>query len=69
MQVSMCNSKPISVRVDRASATEMVNSGLIPSRVKLKTRKIGTVITQLCNCQLEEQREASKMRGKLIGRW
>ena len=69
MQVSMCNSKPIRVRVDREFATEMVNSGLTPSRVKLKTRKIRTVITQLCNCQLEGQCEASKMRGKLIGRW
>ena len=33
--------KPISGRVDRASATETVDLGSIPSRVKLKTAKIG----------------------------
>ena len=32
---------PISGRVDRASATEMVDSGSIPSRVKSKTITIG----------------------------
>ena len=32
---------PISGRVDRASATEAVDSGLIPGRVKTKTIKIG----------------------------
>ena len=32
---------PISGRVDRASATEAVDSGLIPGRVKPKTIKIG----------------------------
>ena len=32
--------KPISGRVDRASATEAVNSGSIPGRVKPKTIKI-----------------------------
>ena len=31
----------ISGRVDRASATEAVDSGLIPGRVKSKTIKIG----------------------------
>ena len=33
--------QPISGRVDRASATEAVDSGSIPSRVKPKTVKIG----------------------------
>ena len=32
--------EPISGRVDRASTTEMVDSGSIPDRVKPKTRKI-----------------------------
>ena len=32
---------PICGRMDRASATEMVDSGSIPSRVKPKTIKIG----------------------------
>ena len=33
--------EPISGRVDRASSTEAVDSGLIPGRVKPKTKKIG----------------------------
>ena len=33
--------EPISGRVDRASATEAVDTGSIPSRVKPKTIKIG----------------------------
>ena len=33
--------KPISGRVDRATASETVDSGSIPGRVKPKTRKIG----------------------------
>ena len=33
--------QPISGRVDRASATEMVDTGSIPGRVKSKTIKIG----------------------------
>ena len=33
--------KPISGRVDRASATEAVDLASIPGRVKPKTRKIG----------------------------
>ena len=33
--------KPISGRVDRASATEAVVTDLIPGRVKPKTAKIG----------------------------
>ena len=33
--------KPISGRVDRASATEAVDSGSIPGRVKPKTINIG----------------------------
>ena len=38
---ALCTSQPISGRVDRAPATETVDSGLIPSRVKPKTIKIG----------------------------
>ena len=33
---------PISGQVDKAYATEMVDSGSIPGRVKPKTRKIGS---------------------------
>ena len=33
--------QPISGRVDRASATEAVDSGSIPGRIKSKTIKIG----------------------------
>ena len=33
--------EPISGRVDRASATETINTGSIPGRVKAKTRTIG----------------------------
>ena len=33
--------KPISGRVDRASATEAIDSGSIPGQVKPKTIKIG----------------------------
>ena len=35
------NNQSISGRVDRASATETVDLGSIPGRVKPKTRKIG----------------------------
>ena len=35
------NNKPISGRVNRASATEAVDLGSIPGRVKPKTLKIG----------------------------
>ena len=38
---SLRNFKPISIRVDRASATEAVDTGSIPGRVKPKTIKIG----------------------------
>ena len=33
--------EPLSGRVDRASATETIDAGSIPVRVKPKTRKIG----------------------------
>ena len=36
-----CIFEPISGRVDRASATEAVDTGSIPGRVKPKIRKIG----------------------------
>ena len=35
------NLQPISARVDRAAATEAVDSSLIPGRVKPKTIKTG----------------------------
>ena len=38
---SLIRSEPISGRVDRASATETVDSGSIPGRVIPKTIKIG----------------------------
>ena len=37
----ICNTIPISGRVDRASATETVDSGWFSGRVKPKTIKIG----------------------------
>ena len=40
-KVEVTSSKSISGRVDRASATEAVDSGSIPGRVKPKTIKIG----------------------------
>ena len=39
---SQPQAKPITDRVDRASATETVDSGSIPDRVKPKTTKICT---------------------------
>ena len=38
---TLMSEQPISGRVDRASATEAVDSGSVPSRVKPKTIKIG----------------------------
>ena len=41
IQLLLSFKEPISGRVDRASATEAVDSGSIPGRVKPKTIKIG----------------------------
>ena len=41
MDLTLIYSDTISGRVDRASATEAVDSGSIPGRVKPKTIKIG----------------------------
>ena len=57
---------PISGRVDRASATETVDSGSIPSRIKPKTMKIGIHSFLLDVQQLKEQCEASTVCGRQV---
>ena len=61
--------KLISGRVDRASATEAVDSGSIPGRVKPKTVTIGIHSFMLDVQQLKGQCEASIVCGRQIGRW
>ena len=41
LELQLGYTKPISVRVDRASAAETIDLGSIPNRVKPKTVKIG----------------------------
>ena len=45
-------SKPTSDRVDKASATETVNTGSIPGRAKPKIRKVGFFIYPPPDAQL-----------------
>ena len=61
--------QPISGRVDRASATETVDLGLIPGRVKPKTIKIGIHSFLLDVQQLKGQYEANAVCGRQVGRW
>ena len=61
--------EPISGRVDRASATEAVDTGSIPGRVKPKTIKIGIHSFPLDVQQLKGQCEASIVCGRQMGRW
>ena len=60
---------PISGRVDRASATETVDSGSIPGRVKPRTVKFVFTASLLDVQQLKGQCEASTAYGRQVGRW
>ena len=63
------NLYPISGRVDRASATEAVDTGSIPGRVKPKTIKLVFTASLLDVQQLKGQCEASIVCGRQMGRW
>ena len=60
---------PIGSRVDRVSATETVDSGSIPGRVKPKTKKLILTAFLLDVQQLKGQCEASTVCGKQVDRW
>ena len=60
---------PISGRVDRASATDSVDSGSIPGRVKPKTLKLVFTASLLDVQQLKGQCKASAVCGRQVGRW
>ena len=60
---------PISGRVDRASATEAVDSDSIPGRVKPKTIKLEFTAFLLDVQQPKGQCEASAVCGRQVGRW
>ena len=66
-EVSQIN-RSISSRVDRASATETVDSGSITGRVKLKTIKIDIQSFPAWRSALKGQCEASTVCGRLVGR-
>ena len=55
--------------MDRASATEAVDSGSIPGRVQPKTIKLGFTASLLDVQQLKGQCEASAVCGRQEGRW
>ena len=55
--------------MDRASATEAVDLGSIPGRVKPKTIKVVFTASLLDVQQLKEQCEASSVCGRQVGRW
>ena len=59
--------KPISGRVDRASATEAVDSGSIPGWVKPKTIKIG--IHSFPCLTFSNQRDCVKPPPCVVDRW
>ena len=60
---------PISGRVDRAFATEAVEWGSIPDRVKPKTIKIGFTAFLLDVQQEKGKCEASIMCGEQVAAW
>ena len=60
---------PISGRVDRASATETVDLGSIPGRVKPKTIKLVFTASLLDVQQSKGQCKASTVCGRQVGRW
>ena len=62
----MVAAKPITGRVDRASATETVDTGSIPSRVKPKKLVFAAFLPD--NQQLKGQCEASIMCAKQVGK-
>ena len=60
--------KPITGRVERASATKAVDSGSIPNRVKPKTIKTLVFTASLFDVlQLNGQCEASAVCGRQVG--
>ena len=61
--------KPISGRVDKASATEAVDTGSIPGRVKPKTIKLVFTAFLLDVQQSKGLCEASAVCGRQVGRW
>ena len=56
-------------RVDRASATEAVDSGSVLKRVKPKRKKLIFTASLLDVQQLKEQCEASTACNRQVGRW
>ena len=60
---------PISGRVDKASATEAVDSDSIPGRVKPKTIKLEFTAFLLDVQQPKGLCEASAVCGRQVGRW
>ena len=60
---------PISGRVDKAYATETVDSGSIPGWVKPKTIAMVFSASLLDVQQLQGQCEASAVCGRLVSRW
>ena len=63
--------KPVNGRVERTSAAETVDSGLIPDRVKPKAIKIGIHNPQLPCLKFSDKKqcEASTICGRQVGRW
>ena len=58
--------RPISSRVNRASATETVDTGSIPGRVKPKTIKLVFTTSLLDVQQLKGECEASTVCGRQV---
>ena len=61
--------KPISGRVDRASATQTKDLASIPGWVKPKTIKMVFTASLLDVQRLKGQYEASSVCGRQVGRW
>ena len=59
----------ISGRVDRASATETVNSGSIPGRVKPKTINIGIHSLSAWRSTIKKDSVKPPPCGRQMGRW
>ena len=55
--------------MDRASATEAVDTGSIPGRVKPKTNELVSTASLLDVQQLKGQCEASTMGGRQVAAW
>ena len=61
--------RPISNRVNRASATKTIDTGSIPGRVKPKTIKLVFTASLLDVQQLKGECEASTVCDRQVGRW